>query len=139
MQETSMLITKISLLVSVLLFGYNLSLVLNKYVSVSKKALLYRDILRRETKSLKELRKTNLITLVFVAFAYITLLYFSGLSFYLLSVVAFKFLISLFLSDKFQNCVVKGISVSKNLFYSMKIDASVNFIGSVFLCCVIIS
>ncbi len=127
------MIEKISLLASIILMGYNLSLLFNRYISICEKALKYREILKREAMALKELRKTNIYISTFVAFVYITLLFFSEISPYFLLIIVVKFLFSLYFSDRFQICVSEGIQISKTLYWKLKLDSLVNFLGAIFI------
>lgn len=132
------ILAKISMLVSVILWGYNLSLFLNRYVDICEKAIKYRDILRQEHIALEELRNSNFKLEAIGAVAFLTLLYFSGIAPWLLITIGLKFLLSLYYSDSFQRCVVSGKSISKKLFWLMKLDALVNLSGCIFLAIVLV-
>ncbi len=134
-----MLISKISIVASIVLFGYNLSMLLNRYVSFCEKALKYREILHQEKIALKELRNSNIRLSFGVAVIYITMLYFSGFATWLLGTIAFKFLLSLYFSDAFQSRVVDGRSISQKLYWAMKLDSLVNLLGATLIAYVLVS
>lgn len=131
------IISKISLIVSVVLFGYNLSLFLNRYINICEKALKYRDILSQEHIALKELRSSNFKLEFIGAIIYLSLLYFSHISLLFLAVIGLKFALSLYLSDIFQKCVVDGKSIPKKLYWSMKFDSLINLTGAIFIAVVL--
>lgn len=134
-----MLISKISIVASIVLFGYNLSMLLNRYVSFCEKALKYREILQQEKIALQELRNSNIRLSFGVAVIYITLLHFSGFATWLLGAIAFKFLLSLYFSDAFQSRVVDGRSISQKLYWAMKLDSLVNLLGATLIAYVLVS
>lgn len=134
-----MVINKVSLIASIILWGYNLSLFLNRYVGICEKALKYRDILHQEQIALTELRKSNLKITVLATVIYLTLLYFSEFSYWFLAVIAIKFCISLYFSDLFQKCVVEGKTISKSLFWAMKIDSLINLLGAAGIAVILVS
>ena len=105
----------LAILVSVVFFGYNLSMLLNTYSSFCSKALKYRDLLKLKETDLKELRYMNIVLICLLCFAYTALLFISHLSYLILVMVFVKFLISLYYSDKFQDKAVNGKNISKSL------------------------
>ena len=100
-----------AVLISVIFFGYNLSMFLNRYSAFCEKALKYREILQSNNTDLIQLRRMNVLLLL----------------------ISLKFLISLYYSDRFQCCVVEESLISKSLYWQIKLDSLLNFSGIVFL------
>ncbi|MBO5949110.1 MAG: hypothetical protein J6Q11_00130 [Fibrobacteraceae bacterium] len=123
----------LAILVSVVFFGYNLSMLLNTYSSFCSKALKYRDLLKLRETDLKELRYMNIVLICLLCFAYTALLFISHLSYLILVMVFVKFLISLYYSDKFQDKAVNGKNISKSLYWQIKLDSLLNLLGVLFL------
>ena len=123
----------LAILVSVVFFGYNLSMLLNTYSSFCSKALKYRDLLKLKETDLKELRYMNIVLICLLCFAYTALLFISHLSYLILIMVFVKFLISLYYSDKFQDKAVNGKNISKSLYWQIKLDSLLNLLGVLFL------
>lgn len=123
----------LAILVSVVFFGYNLSMLLNTYSSFCSKALKYRDLLKLKETDLKELRYMNIVLICLLCFAYTALLFISHLSYLILVMVFVKFLISLYYSDKFQDKAVNGKNISKSLYWQIKLDSLLNLLGVLFL------
>lgn len=123
----------LAILVSVVFFGYNLSMLLNTYSSFCSKALKYRDLLKLKETDLKELRYMNIVLICLLCFAYTALLFISHLSYLILVMVFVKFLISLYYSDKFQYKAVNGKNISKSLYWQIKLDSLLNLLGVLFL------
>ena len=123
----------LAILVSVVFFGYNLSMLLNTYSSFCSKALKYRDLLKLKETDLKELRYMNIVLICLLCFAYTALLFISHLSYFILAMVFVKFLISLYYSDKFQDKAVNGKNISKSLYWQIKLDSLLNLLGVLFL------
>lgn len=123
----------LAILVSVVFFGYNLSMLLNTYASFCSKALKYRDLLKLKETDLKELRYMNIVLICLLCFAYTALLFISHLSYLILVMVFVKFLISLYYSDKFQDKAVNGKNISKSLYWQIKLDSLLNLLGVLFL------
>ena len=123
----------LAILVSVVFFGYNLSMLLNTYSSFCSKALKYRDLLKLRETDLKDLRYMNIVLICLLCFAYTALLFISHLSYLILVMVFVKFLISLYYSDKFQDKAVNGKNISKSLYWQIKLDSLLNLLGVLFL------
>ena len=123
----------LAILVSVVFFGYNLSMLLNTYSSFCSKASKYRDLLKLKETDLKELRYMNIVLICLLCFAYTALLFISHLSYLILVMVFVKFLISLYYSDKFQDKAVNGKNISKSLYWQIKLDSLLNLLGVLFL------
>ena len=123
----------LAILVSVVFFGYNLSMLLNTYSSFCSKALKYRDLLKLKETDLKELRYMNIVLICLLCFAYTALLFISHLSYLILVMVFVKFLISLYYSDKFQDKAVNEKNISKSLYWQIKLDSLLNLLGVLFL------
>ncbi len=121
------------ILISILTFGYNLSNFCNSYLAISNKAKRYRQILAAENELLENLRRTNCLLTLGAAAIYIVLLIFCDFTYYVLAAVVLKACLSLYVSDQFQTCVVKGTDVNKSLYYKIKADAFANLVGALLI------
>lgn len=122
-----------AVLISVIFFGYNLSMFLNRYSAFCEKALKYREILQSNNTDLIQLRRMNVLLLCVFWIFYEIILFSSGFKISFLLLISLKFLISLYYSDRFQCCVVEESLISKSLYWQIKLDSLLNFSGIVFL------
>lgn len=122
-----------AVLISVIFFGYNLSMFLNCYSAFCEKALKYREILQSNNTDLIQLRRMNVLLLCIFWIFYEIILFSSGFKISFLLLISLKFLISLYYSDRFQCCVVEESLISKSLYWQIKLDSLLNFSGIVFL------
>ena len=122
-----------AVLISVIFFGYNLSMFLIRYSAFCEKALKYREILQSNNTDLIQLRRMNVLLLCVFWIFYEIILFSSGFKISFLLLISLKFLISLYYSDRFQCCVVEESLISKSLYWQIKLDSLLNFSGIVFL------
>lgn len=132
------MIVKISLFASIILFGYNLSLAFNRYASICRKALLYREVLLENSETVSHLRRTNLALSSFASIIYLALLYLSNLSFWFLAIVVLKIALSILFSDTFQRCIVLSKDIPQRLYWNMKFDSIVNSLGTLLIMLVLV-
>lgn len=132
------MLVKVSLFASILLFGYNLSMVFNRYAAICRKALLYREVLLENSETVSHLRRTNLALSSFASIIYLALLYLSKLSLWFLAVVVLKIALSLVYSDTFQRCVVLKKDIPQRLYWNMKFDSIVNALGTLLIMFVLV-
>lgn len=132
------MLVKVSLFASILLFGYNLSMVFNRYAAICRKALLYREVLLENSDTVSHLRRTNLALSSFASIIYLALLYLSKLSLWFLAVVVLKIALSLVYSDTFQRCVVLKKDIPQRLYWNMKFDSIVNALGTLLIMFVLV-
>ncbi len=118
----------LTIMTSVLFFGYSLSLSTNGYRTICKKAVKFRELLRIEVGASNNIRKTNALLTSFFSLAYLVLLYFSGFVFWFIALVLLKLVVTLYFSDKFQRTVVEDKKISKRFYLFMKIDSIFNAI-----------
>jgi hypothetical protein len=116
----------LTIMTSVLFFGYSLSLSTNGYRSICEKAVKFRELLRIEVGASNNIRKTNALLTSFFSLAYLVLLYFSGFAFWFIALVLLKLLMTLYFSDKFQRTVVEDKEISKRFYLFMKTDSILN-------------
>lgn len=122
-----------AVLISVIFFGYNLSMFLNRYSAFCEKTLKYREILQSNNTDLIQLRRMNVLLLCVFWIFYEIILFSSGFKISFLLLISLKFLISLYYSDRIQCCVVEESLISKSLYWQIKLDSLLNFSGIVFL------
>lgn len=132
------MLVKVSLFASILLFGYNLSMVFNRYAAICRKALLYREVLLENSDTVSHLRRTNRALSSFASIIYLALLYLSKLSLWFLAVVVLKIALSLVYSDTFQRCVVLKKDIPQRLYWNMKFDSIVNALGTLLIMFVLV-
>lgn len=133
------MLVKVSVFVSIILFGYNVSLVFNRYASICRKALLYREVLLEDSEAVSHLRRTNLVLSSFASIIYLVLLYLSKISLWFLVVIVLKVALSLYFSDTFQRCIILKKDIPSLLYWNMKIDSIVNALGVLLIMFVLVS
>jgi hypothetical protein len=124
---------KLTILTSIVLWGYSFSRVVDSYGVMQKKMMLFRKVIREDMKSLDGIRRANVVMVGLFSVAYVTMLYFSGIAIWVLCVVLGKFAISAYLSDSFQNLVIRGKDFSKPLYVQMKVDSVLNALVGIFI------
>ncbi|NLG38724.1 MAG: hypothetical protein GX545_02230 [Fibrobacter sp.] len=116
----------LTIMSSVLFFGYSLSLSTNGYKSICDKAVKFKELLKMEMDASEGIRKTNISLISAFSLAYLVLLYFSGFAYWFLGAVLLKLVSTLLLSDYFQRMVVEDKMISKRLYILMKLDSIFN-------------
>ncbi len=124
---------KITILASVVLWGYSFSRIIDSYGVMQKKMFHFRQIIKDEMIPFDGVRRVNVFLIGALGIAYAVMLYFSGFAFWILVMVIGKFAVSAYLSDSFQNQVVQGKDFSKRLYVQMKIDAVFNALTGIFI------
>ncbi len=116
----------LTIMSSVLFFGYSLSLTTNGYKSICDKAVKFKELLKMEMDASEGIRKTNISLISAFSLAYLVLLHFSGFAYWFLGAVLLKLVSTLLLSDYFQRMVVEDKMISKRLYILMKLDSIFN-------------
>ena len=124
---------KLTILTSIVLWGYSFSRVVDSYGVMQKKVTTFRRVIKEEMNSLSGIRRANVVMVGLFSIAYVTMLYFSGIAIWILCVVLGKFAISAYLSDSFHNLVIRGNPFSRPLYVQMKIDAVLNALVGIFI------
>lgn len=120
----------LTILASVLFFGYSLSLSTNGYRTICEKAVKFREMLSMEIDAFEGIRKTNIMLISVFSIIYLSLLYLSGYVYWFIGFVLFKLALTLFFSDLFQRAVINNKVISKRLYMFMKVDSILNsFLG----------
>lgn len=120
------LAARATIIVSVLTLGYNLYHLGNAYAHMRLQFQNFRQALEEGLVDVSRARRFNLFLMLFLPLSYLVLLYLAGFAWWLLAVVACKYLISGFLSDFFQNRVLQGRVLRRGHFRLFKIDAFLN-------------
>lgn len=124
---------KLTILTSIVLWGYSFSRIVDSYGVMQQKMMLFRKVIKEEMKSFENIRRANVIIVGLFSVVYLTILYFSGIAVWVLCVVLSKFTISAYFSDSFQNLAIQGKNFSKPLYIQMKVDSVLNALVGIFI------
>ena len=114
------------LVISIILFGYNVSDLFLNYESSCEKIDEFKEMARVRNTSISSLRLSSFF-MSFVFFSvYAVMTRLSGFAFWITAVVSLKFLITLFGSDQELVRVMKTATYPKKFYYLSKVDAFFN-------------
>lgn len=116
----------LTILASVLFFGYSLSLSTNGYRAICEKAAKFRELLQMEIGAVDSVRKTNFLLTSAFSFIYLTLLYLSGFAYWFIAVILVKLMLTILFSDTFQRAIIEKKEISKRFYLMMKSDSIAN-------------
>lgn len=117
---------QLTIIASVLFFGYSLSLSTNGYKAICKKAAKFRELLQMEVDAVGSVRKTNFLLTSTFSLVYLTLLYFSGFAYWFIASILVKLMVTIVFSDTFQCAVINKKEISKRFYLMMKSDSIAN-------------
>lgn len=118
---------KITLVASVLLWGYGVSKAVDSYAAVCDKVSDFRAFLKEEEEVADtRVRGVNAFLVGALAIVYAALLHFAGFALWLSSVALFKFSVSATLADVFQRELFSGRDISISVYRMMKTDGILN-------------
>lgn len=116
--------TKITLIASLILMGYNISEFVLSYESVCEKTEEFKKMVGDVQES--TIRRSNLLLSLFLSIAFILLTYWSGLALWVTIVVAAKLVFTLCCSDLTLLHVLRVGELTKKFYMLTKVDALVN-------------
>lgn len=122
------IVSKITLVASIVLVGYNASQLFACYETVCKKADDFREMARQSETNEPTLRRSNFLLSLFITLAYVLLVSFSGLAHWVTAVVAVKLCLTLLFSDKELCMVVRGSGFEKRWYWIDKVDSLFNLL-----------
>lgn len=125
---------KITLVASVLLWGYGISQAADTYAAVCDKVSDFRTFLKEEEEVAdSRVRGANAFLIGALALIYASLLHFAGFALWVSSVALFKFALSASLADVFQRELFSGREISRPVYRMMKADGILNAVFAMFI------
>lgn len=117
---------KLTLIASIIYFGYNMSEILSTYEKSCEKVDTFKKLKQESESSEASLRRSNLLLSILMTVVFVALIYSSGIAFWVTLVVAVKCLLTLFCSDKSLVKILHSDILPKKIFLWTKVDAAFN-------------
>ena len=118
--------SKIMLVASILMMGYNISEFLANYQSLSEKATELKEIARESGTEESSMRCSNVLLSFFLSAVYVTLTWFSGFAVWITVLVAVKLFFTLASSDFALVQILRKGDFSRKIYLLSKVDAFLN-------------
>ncbi len=118
--------SKIMLVASILMMGYNISEFLANYQSLSEKATDLKEIARENGAGESAMRRSNFLLSFFLSSVYVILTWFSGLALWITVLVAVKLIFTLFISDFALLQIMRKGEFPRKTYLLTKVDAFLN-------------
>ena len=118
--------SKIMLVASILMMGYNISEFLAGYQSLSEKAADLKEIARENGAGEQAMRRSNFLLSFFLSAAYVVLIWFSGLAVWITVLAAAKLVFTLLISDFALVQILRSGVFSRKMYLLSKWDAFLN-------------
>lgn len=118
--------SKIMLVASILMMGYNISEFLASYQSLSEKAEDLKEIARENGAGEQAMRRSNFLLSFFLSAAYVVLTWFSGLAVWITVLAAVKLVFTLSISDFALVQILRSGVFSRKMYLLSKGDAFLN-------------
>ena len=122
------LVSKITMIASVVLMGYNASQLVAGYALQCEKLDEFRDMAKMNGSHEGSLRVSNLALSFILSVGYVMLVVFSGLAPWIALVLAAKFALTLFFSDRELCLVLRGKDFNKFFYWIDKADSFLNLL-----------
>ena len=118
--------SKIMLVASILMMGYNISEFLASYQSLSEKATDLKEIARENGAGEQAMRRSNFLLSFFLSAAYVVLTWFSGLAVWITVLATVKLVFTLSISDFALVQILRSGEFSRKMYLLSKGDAFLN-------------
>ena len=118
--------SKIMLVASILMMGYNISEFLASYQSLSEKATDLKEIARENGAGEQAMRRSNFLLSFFLSAAYVVLTWFSGLAVWITVLATAKLVFTLSISDFALVQILRSGEFSRKMYLLSKGDAFLN-------------
>ena len=118
--------SKIMLVASILMMGYNISEFLASYQSLSEKATDLKEIARENGAGEQAMRRSNFLLSFFLSAAYVVLTWFSGLAVWITVLAMVKLVFTLSISDFALVQILRSGEFSRKMYLLSKGDAFLN-------------
>ena len=118
--------SKIMLVASILMMGYNISEFLAGYQSLSEKAEDLKEIASENGAGEQAMRRSNFLLSFFLSAAYVVLTWFSGLAVWITVLAAVKLVFTLSISDFALVQILRSGVFSRKMYLLSKGDAFLN-------------
>jgi hypothetical protein len=118
--------SKIMLVASILMMGYNISEFLCSYQTLSEKADDLKEIARENDAGEAAMRRSNLLLSLFLSSVYVVLIWFSGFAMWITVLVAIKLVWTLVVSDFALIQILRKGEFPRKTYLLSKVDAFLN-------------
>jgi hypothetical protein len=119
---------KITLVASIVLMGYNLHQLLTSYEAICEKVKEFKAMAQANDSDETSVGRSNFILTAILSVAFIVLTYFSGMAYWVVSVVCLKMLVSMFFSHLEIRQIFREDSIRPSLFKLTKVDSVFNIL-----------
>jgi len=120
------IVSKLTLVAAIILLGYNISDLTASYEAICNKTKDLKDAALEAAATDAELRRSNILLSLILSVSFVVLTYFSGLSYWIVTLVALKLGLTLYCSDSFLVRILRSNEVPKKFYMLSKIDALAN-------------
>ncbi len=120
------IVSKLTLIAAIILLGYNISDLTASYETICDKTKDLKSAAVEAAATDGELRRSNIMLSLILSVTFVVLTYFSGLSYWIVALVAVKLGLTLYCSDIFLVRVLRSNDVPKKFYMLSKIDALAN-------------
>lgn len=119
-------VSKITLVASIVLMGFNASQLFGSFESVTEKVDEFRTLAKQSESGETRLRFSNFAISFFLSTAYVLLVFFSGFVAWIPLLIALKLAFTLVVSDRELSLVIRGGTIKKSHFLMDKVDSFFN-------------
>ncbi|WP_298771989.1 hypothetical protein [uncultured Fibrobacter sp.] len=115
-----------TLVASIVLMGYNLHQLMTSYEAICEKVKEFKSLAQENHSDESSVRRSNFILTGVLSLVFVTLIYFSGLAYWIVGVVLAKMVASMVLSHLEISQIFREESIRPKFFKMTKVDAAVN-------------
>lgn len=133
------LAVKITLVAAVVLIGYNLSQFLSSYESVCEKIKEFKTLAAESESDDSSVMKTNMFLTGTLSLTFVVLTYFSGFAPWVVALLAFKMMVTVFLSHQEIIRILKNNEIDPGFFKVSKIDYLVNILTGIAVAVILVA
>ncbi|MCQ2105677.1 MAG: hypothetical protein MJZ26_07785 [Fibrobacter sp.] len=130
---------KITLVAAVVLIGYNLSQFLSSYESVCEKIKEFKTLAAESESDDSSVMKTNMFLTGTLSLTFVVLTYFSGFAPWVVALLAFKMVVTVFLSHQEIIRILKNNEIDPGFFKVSKIDYLVNILTGIAVAVILVA
>lgn len=132
-------IAKVTLVASVILFGYNLYQLLTSYESVCAKVDEFKQLAKESESDEATVKRSNFILTGGLSVAFVALVFFANLAYWMVTVVVLKMTWTMIMSQMEIVRIFKSSEINRNFFRWTKVDAAANALVGLAVAIVVIS
>lgn len=132
-------VSKITLVASVVLFGYNLYQLLTSYEATCEKVEEFKHLAKEGGSDEVAVKRSNFLLTGLLSSGFCTLVYLSNLAYWVVGIVVLKMLLTVLLSHLEIERVFRSNAIDRHFFYLTKMDAAANALIGIAVAIVVIS